>query len=551
MEYLRYPDFTGDALEQVLEPLTWLINDKKLHILACLYAETFADLAKESEEHFLPTPVTKLPTGKEKGKFLAIDVGGTNLRVGFVELLGNDDTAASEGNVPGVAQIRRSHEEAWPIEEHLKMDQAEDLFSWIGDCIAEVIADAMDAGVDDLGDEIALGITFSFPMKQDSLAEATLMPMGKGFAITSDVNLGNMLLSGYARHCEEHITNGDAQAENGSTEPSTKRRKISKLPKLRVAAITNDTVATFASLAYAFKSAPNSRAVMGFIVGTGCNATIPMKLKALSDAKRQSIRLPQGADPEETRIVINTEWTIKGTDLPLDIIGMKTHWDKVLDKASDAPGFQPFEYMTAGRYLGELVRLVMVDFMGRRGGGKGVPTALKQKNSISTTFLATVVAQDDDDLLYEKLDEMFPSPSEKSNFEWSMEKVEMLRGVARAVQVRSSALIAAATVGLLACVGEIDLEDPEAKGPGFSRHGNDDPAEGIDVSGAVEELVVGYTGGTISRYPGFLETCQNWIDNLVSKGSPRNAKKRVVLREATDGGIIGAAVLAGTTLNGS
>jgi len=42
-------------------------------------------------EHFLVTPVTPLPKGKEKGKFLSIDVGGTNLRVGFVELIGEPD----------------------------------------------------------------------------------------------------------------------------------------------------------------------------------------------------------------------------------------------------------------------------------------------------------------------------------------------------------------------------------------------------------------------------------------------------------------------------
>ena len=51
----------------------------------------FTDVAGMLTEHFLVTPVTALPTGKEKGKFLSIDVGGTNLRVGFVELIGEPD----------------------------------------------------------------------------------------------------------------------------------------------------------------------------------------------------------------------------------------------------------------------------------------------------------------------------------------------------------------------------------------------------------------------------------------------------------------------------
>jgi hexokinase len=50
------------------------------------------------------------------------------------------------------------------------MDQAEDLFAWIGDCIAEVVKSALEEQetmkdiTSPLGDEILLGITFSFPM---------------------------------------------------------------------------------------------------------------------------------------------------------------------------------------------------------------------------------------------------------------------------------------------------------------------------------------------------------------------------------------------------
>ena len=87
------------------------------------------------------------------------------------------------------------------------------------------------------------------------------MPMGKGFAITSSLNLGSMLLAGYERHSRE--------ASNGRFEPLTKARNSVSLPRLKIAAIANDTVATLASLAYTVKSIPNSRVAMGLIVGTG------------------------------------------------------------------------------------------------------------------------------------------------------------------------------------------------------------------------------------------------------------------------------------------
>lgn len=167
----------GAQEKDLVEPFTKCLNEKSLHTLACKFSETFDELARSSTQHFLTTPVTALPTGKERGKFLAIDVGGSNLRVAFVELLG-EDGAVPPGmsallDVAALPHLKRSHEKAWPIEEHLKMDQAEDLFAWIGDCIAEVITDALnedpeldatETHVGAIGEELDLGITFSFPM---------------------------------------------------------------------------------------------------------------------------------------------------------------------------------------------------------------------------------------------------------------------------------------------------------------------------------------------------------------------------------------------------
>jgi hexokinase len=161
-----------------IDAFTSLINTTTLLDLARRFSATYSHLARTSTEHFLATPVTALPTGKEKGKFLSIDVGGTNLRVGFVELIGEPEASAgserSRSSTIGdnvFAQINRSHDKNWPIGDHLKMDQAEDLFAWIGDCIAEVVKGALDEQESSgsqvstpLGDEILLGITFSFPM---------------------------------------------------------------------------------------------------------------------------------------------------------------------------------------------------------------------------------------------------------------------------------------------------------------------------------------------------------------------------------------------------
>jgi hexokinase len=158
------------SVDQALQSLTGFINETTLLDLASRFSETYAGLAKSSTEHFLVTPVTALPTGKEKGKFLSIDVGGTNLRAGFIELLGelgHVENGTHDPKTP-LSKLRRSYDKNWPIGDHLKMDQAEDLFAWIGDCIAEVISDALEdlppSAESPFGDELLLGITFSFPM---------------------------------------------------------------------------------------------------------------------------------------------------------------------------------------------------------------------------------------------------------------------------------------------------------------------------------------------------------------------------------------------------
>jgi hexokinase len=352
--------------------------------------------------------------------------------------------------------------------------------------------------------------------------------MGKGFAITSDLNLGKMLLAGYQRH----IVEPSADLTNGHDEDkqSTKKRRLSRLPRIRIAAITNDTVATFASLAYAVKAAPNSRVAMGLIVGTGTNATVPMKLEDLHPAKRDNL-----ADPDNVEtVVINTEWTINGSEKPLLDLNIKTSWDLTLDAQSDAPGFQPFEYMTAGRYLGEIVRLVFVEVLSKETEAS-LPPSLHTRNAIQTKFLSEVVARAPDSVLVQELNTKYPPSG--SDF-WTPARIDLLRDIAYAVQQRSSALIAAACVGLLDCVHDIrlDRDDQPAK------NGNGTHKEEVK-----EELVIAFAGGTISQYPKWLETCQTWIDTLVSQGSPTNASKKVVLREALDGGIIGAGVLAGMT----
>ncbi len=293
-----------------------------------------------------------------------------------------------------------------------------------------------------------------------------------------------------------------------------------------------------------------------------------MKFADIGEAKAERIR---SRNPEAVEAVINTEITIAGACGPL--IPYTTRWDRQLDEACARPGFQPLEYMTGGRYVGELVRLIFFDYMIRVHSPPVPPSSLPAQvvhsYSFTTTFVSSVIARARLDAeLAGELKRRIPPP-ESSNWAWTPHSAGALRKIAHYVSVRSAGLIAASIVGLLGTVREITLPGPVVTAgkaavdeqPSRSENSNAksftstlaahrsrdglSPAPGISWRSGPEELVIAYTGGIIQHYPNFKEQCQRFIDRLVMRAGPQEGGKSVFLREARDGGIIGAGVLAG------
>lgn len=377
--------------------------------------------------------------------------------------------------------------------------------------------------------------------------EAILMPTGKGFVMKTSLNLRQALLDGYECH-----------TRRSDDEVRTKRQKRYCLPKLRITVMTNDTISTLASLAYSIRAFPNTRVVMGLIVGAGCNSAVPMKLADLQEEKTQHIR-EKNADAEES--IVSTEWTLRGATAPLQELNVITKWDSHLEAHCNRPGFQPLEYMVGGRYIGELVRIICYDwFNGRKAiAHEALPEQLVEEYRLTTDFLSLVVASSpSDEILAEELSRKLPAP-EGSTFKWSPEYAGHIRAIAAAVQDRSAALVAAATVGLLSCTREIQLQDIDQKKtesrdqtPDGTQKQNQPELKQALGSPALgwlkgpEELVVAVSGGVIQHYPNYKRTIQGYIDRLIMNAGPQSEGKSVFLREANDGGIIGVGVLAGT-----
>ena len=373
------------------------------------------------------------------------------------------------------------------------------------------------------------------------------MPTGKGFSLSSDLNLRQSLLNGYERHT--YSSHGD------DTNIPAKRRRLFSLPKLKVAVMINDTTATLASLAYSIPSLPNTRVVMGLIVGAGCNTTVPMKLSDLHESKTKSILEKQ---PDAIDTLISTEWTLSTAAAPFDELGIRTQWDLQLDRNCKRPGFQPMEYMIGGGYTGELVRIVCYDWFHEVLGiqRSTLPLKMVEEYSLSTDFLSLVVASSlSDEHLASELSKTLQPPAE-SDWIWSPEYARDLRTIASAVQDRAASLVASAVVGLLDCTNEVKLgkiESKETNGEsGKTKTQNTEQVDSPSVSSTPgwnsgpEELAVAFSGGVIQHYPHYKETVQRYIDRLILRAGPQAGGKSVFLREASDGGIIGTGVLAGT-----
>lgn len=474
--------------------------------------------------------------------------GGTNLRVGFIELLGptsspSNGAQSCENGTNVRSRVQRKLEKSWPIGELLKKNKAEDLFKWIGECVAEVVEDGCQTWPGQLSNPLPMGVTFSFPMmfvspslsrrlliasSQHTLSDATLMGMGKGFAITSNLDLAKQLMTGY---------------EN-SRAPS--------LPKIKISAICNDTIATLVSFAYQLQRSPRRKAAMGLIVGTGCNATIPLALSKLHPSKRpKSVKvLDDRVSDLDLKIAVNTEWTIKGAAGPLHELNFITEWDSILDAEGEAPGFQPFEYMTAGRYLGELGRIIIVDYFTTHLHipRPSLPPRLLLRHGLTTTSLGNIgphLFPIEPSMVKQLEAELAPS-TDPGAWQWTDEAAEIVFAIAKAVQRRAAGMTAAAIIGLLACADEIHLNPSSSKPTTHLLNGT---ANLIPATQAVDELMVGYTGGCIVHFQNYLGDCQGFLDAIMQKEFGDSFAPRVVLLPCHDGSILGAGILAGTVQN--
>lgn len=133
-----------------------------------------------------PTWVFGAPTGSETGDYLALDMGGTNLRVCLVSLLG--------GCKFEITQTK------YRLTEEQKQEEGAKLFDFCAVCIKEFINVHLPKV--NAENPIVLGFTFSYPCLQEKIDHGILIRWTKGFGAPNveGHDVGELLKTALEKH---------------------------------------------------------------------------------------------------------------------------------------------------------------------------------------------------------------------------------------------------------------------------------------------------------------------------------------------------------------
>jgi hexokinase len=145
-------DFLKEAEELFLDPVG---HDGLLEISAGLKAQFLDGLAK-SEQSMLPSYSHQLPSGKEKGQYVAIDMGGTTLRVALIQLNGKDAPLGKQSEVVRINTFK--------VDRHAKSLVGMAFFDWLADRILETVSSSLKEHQSS-GQPLGLSLAWSFPIE--------------------------------------------------------------------------------------------------------------------------------------------------------------------------------------------------------------------------------------------------------------------------------------------------------------------------------------------------------------------------------------------------
>lgn len=465
----------GDLAEEVVQLFTAPLDNEKMLSMSSRMHQQYKDKLQNSSECMLPSYNHTLPSGREMGTYLAMDLGGSTFRVALVELRGRQQSNSIE-----IVRMSVS-----PIDENIRRLEGVLLFDWMAEKIEQMLRDGPETPGHDTT-PLPAGLAWSFPIEQTSLRSGKIQGMGKGFCCAQSVvgqDLGNLIVT------------------------SCRQRNLN----LRVDAIVNDSSAALLCRAY---SEPSTS--MSLILGTGTNAAAHLPVSCMGP-KKFGIR-DQSWHTQARMVITNTELSMFGKGiLP------ETRWDDYLNRAHQLPDFQPLEYKTTGRYLGEIFRLIIVEAVETAGLFDGLfPEPVRHPYSLDTAVLAMVEGDTSPQLFksgtyLEKIWCMETPPSHSD--------LNFLRTLAESISIRAAAYLAVAIHALWTLQKETNINPTTPFG--------------------TPKTSIACTGSVIEKYPNFRTRCEGYIAQMITAVSPGFAEfqpERVALEMTDEAALLGAAV---------
>ncbi|KAL2133362.1 hypothetical protein VTI74DRAFT_2491 [Chaetomium olivicolor] len=445
----------------------------------------------------IPTYVTAVPNGTEKGLYMAVDLGGTNFRVCSIKLNGDGtfNLTSDKVAIPKELMVAKTAQELFAF---LALQIKLFLEKHHGDHFEQHIRRRMTvSSPEGYRDEhvFRMGFTFSFPVQQIGINKGNLIRWTKGFDIPDAV---------------------------GKDVCALLQDEIDKLHlPVKVAALVNDTVGTL--MARSYGSPGKHGAVLGAIFGTGTNGAY---LEKLSKLKKP---LTGDYDKSTGMMVINTEWG--SFDNQLNVLP-NTPWDIALDQSTVNPGLQMYEKRVSGMFLGEILRLAILDLL------KNPNVAFfKDENSSSNDWRSTTDIAPysglykpwgvDTSIMSLAAGDNTPALSVlRQGLESTLhiytpayEDALAFKSISGAIGRRAARLSAVAIAAIVLQTGK--LTDPE----------HDD-----------EPIDIGVDGSLVEHYPYFTEMIYEAL--RVIDGVGEEGAKRIRIGIAKDGSGVGAALIA-------
>ncbi|EEP81422.1 glucokinase [Uncinocarpus reesii 1704] len=452
-----------------------------------------------------------------QGLSLAVDLGGTNLRVCSVDLHGDGTFHVEQTKVAVSKQL-------------MVAPEASQLFSYIAAQIKDFLelhhGDYL--GCCKAGDlqPLSLGFTFSFPAYQTSIQSGVLLRWTKGYDIPCVVGQDVCQL------LQQEIS-------------------LLRLP-VRVTALVNDAAGTIMSRAYTLPL-PQTRTSIGAIFGTGTNCVYLEKLSNISK------HLDGDYDRSTGEMFISIEWGSFNNHLS---VLPNTPYDEELNASSANRGNQMFEKRVSGMFLGELLRIVLLQMhedpqvgLFRRGdligvSGLGASSPLRQRWSVDSSILSTAEADTADDLglLREVIQGQLGVPS--ANI--SIEDASAVKTIACAIGRRAARLAGMAIGAVVLKV----LSSRRAQASPVQRDIKNQTVKasnGICVASAISDpeteatpeqdmIDIGVDGSLIEHYPRFEKHMREALRSIDGIGVAGEKKIRIGI--AKDGSSVGAAIIA-------